>query len=182
MCDLARTGSHIRVSEAVPQSTSVRIAREAFVHASRRGKALEPALTKAMRALLGADPEAALTVVNLILARCPSARVTAALGAPRLSDVTDVRGEQRYLVKKRGRRYDLLIKSSQARAVAVEVKLGASLGDRQLDDLLVADPAALDLPPETKVGVVVVGPRQLELGRYLRHERLLDAVRWSSLI
>jgi hypothetical protein len=143
-----------------------------------------------MAALLATDPSAARTVVNLILKCCDEPRVRAALGRTQLSGAVEVRGERPFSVpasrhssRPRDRRYDLLFVSDDRRAVAVEVKLGAALADRQLQDLLDAGPERLGLDPTTRVAVVVLGPRELELSPLSRrHDRLLGVARWSQLV
>lgn len=172
------------------QTELMETASVALATASKRGGARERPLTDAISALLATDPAAAREVVNLILERCGQARVRVALGTSALSDGVDVFGEQTYSVRAgrigrrlRNRRYDLLFVSGGLRAVAVEVKLGASLADGQLEDLLAVDAERLGLEPQAQLAVVVLGTRELELSSLSRrHGHLLGAVRWSSLI
>lgn len=172
------------------QPELIEAATFALATASKRSGALERPLTDAIAALLATDPVAARDVVNLILQRCGKPRVRAALGTSAFSKPVDVFGEQTYSVRAarigrrvRNRRYDLLFVSGGVRAVAVEVKLGASLADDQLEDLLAVDAERLGLEPQAQLAVVVLGPRELELSSLSRrHEHLLGAVRWSSLI
>jgi predicted nucleic acid-binding Zn ribbon protein len=173
------------------QPELIEAATVALATASKRGGALERPLTDAIAALLATEPAAARDVVNVILERCGKGRAQAALGTRELSDGADVFGEQSYSVRAsrigrrlRKRRYDLLFVSAGGlRAIAVEVKLGSSLADGQLEDLLAVDAEGLGLGPEAQLAVVVLGPRELELSSLSRrHEHLLGPVRWSSLI
>jgi hypothetical protein len=69
--------------------------------------------------------------------------------------------------------------------LALEVKLGASLADRQLDDLLRVDIEQLKLDSGCRLGVLLLGPHELELsGVKDPRDRLLTrgAVQWSAVI
>lgn len=156
----------------------------------RSGRPSERLLTDIMCASLTADATAAHQAANALLARTSPDRRTRVLEAHSMTDQTEVRGEQPYSVRisrvrraHRERRYDLLFIDRPDRALAVEVKLGASLAHRQLDDLLRVPAEALELPPQCRIGVLVLGPRQLDLSQVKDpHGRFLGSIRWQAVL
>lgn len=178
-------------TEAGLDKDPLQVARDKIQLASRRGGANERRLTDVMCALLSTDESAARSVVNLLLDQCDERRVMRALGVRHLRRPVRVLGERAYGARasglsrrKRPRRFDLLFVAG-SRAVAVEAKLGASLADRQLEDLLGVDVEQFELDPSARLGAIVLGPRELELGGIKDPRgRLLKqgVVRWSAII
>ncbi|MDQ3722811.1 MAG: hypothetical protein M3376_07055 [Actinomycetota bacterium] len=167
------------------------IASSKIEQATRSSGTNERRLTDAMCALLSTDQAAALSFVNLLLSACDLSRVRNALGASQLDGPVAVYGEGSYSARRslwssrtQARRFDLLFVAG-SRAVAVEVKLEASLADRQLEDLLRVDVEQFGLDRNSRLGVIVLGPRELELGATADpRDRLLkrSAVRWSAVV
>lgn len=169
----------------------LRIASSKIEQATRSRGANERRLTDAMCALLSTDEGAALSVVNLLLRASDLPRVRDALGVTQLKGPIGVYGEGSYSVRRsllssrtHVRRFDLLFVAGSL-AVAVEIKLDAVLADRQLEDLLRVDVEQFGLDRNTRLGVIVLGPRELELGptpdprgRLLKR----SAVRWSAVV
>lgn len=183
-------------SAAASMEQRVAQANALIGHAARRRGANEPRLTKSMALLLADDDAAIAHVVRTLLGGADARRLRSRGWTVKASDFVAVHSEVVHAVKvgrlrsrERRRKLDLLFVARRRWALAVEVKLDANPGKEQIEDLLVAPAESFrardgsQLPAASRLGVLVLAPRELEFAGLRDPERrFLGTVRWPSVI